>query len=184
MLRISRLVRFPSFATKIANVEEMIRNRAPHIQVVETVSSIDPDQLCQTECIELAFLSARLHKLSPNNKTSKRLLSGIIERVAFGVDIQSQSPEYVSKLFWSCATLSVRPFVPSGLAKSLLKRDLSDKDYCTIIWGLSKFVPPDDSDAKEVFLELVDALTEERCKSLSNDDIVNLLRSISLVYLR
>lgn len=166
-------------------IEVMIRDRSPLKLLIDRVSIIDPASLPQDQQIHLAFTCARINKLTSSKfKPSNSALHAIVEEAAFRINLDQEPPANISKLFWACASVDVRPFIPPGLSKQLLNHDMSDKEFCTIIWALSKFVLPEDPDGRLVFEELIASLSEDRADRLSNDDVVNLLRSMSQFYLR
>ena len=174
------------FKAFLSEIDDCMRNKVPIEKIAGKLGVIDEqvfNRLTQREMIDFSFICARLHKYSPKLKSSPVLMEKA-EDAILRVDIATESPETVSRFLWSCASLGIRPYVPANIGGRLCSSAIQDRDYCTIIWALSKFASPDQPEIYSAFTELVDNISEEKANRLSDEDIINLLRSISVVYTR
>jgi hypothetical protein len=176
-----------NFRTFISEVEECMQKKVPAKLIIKKFNQVDEkfiQQMGNKEMIDFNFMCARLHKfVSPTNPGAKSIREKADE-VVLRTDVSQEQVEHVSRFLWSCASLGIRPFLPEDIGDRLSSSEIPDKEYCTIIWALSKFANPDQPETYESFIKLVDSLSDERSKRLSDEDLVNLLRSISVVYNR
>ena len=179
------LARAFQFDTFMSEIGDAIENRVPVKQIASKFERVDDDALqalTQHQLIDLTFMCARLGKLIPS--TASSVIREKAEDIIFRVDLSNENVTHISRFLWSCASLGIRPYIPEDAGRRICTSDLSDKDYCTIVWALAKFASPQHPELLGLFTEVTNNLSEDRSRRLSGEDITNLLRSISLVYTR
>lgn len=172
----------------LADVENSIKDRIPAKDIVKNLSSmrslvIEPPGT-QSENIQLAFTCARLSKLGKLNTRETEILKNIAEGAVLQVDLSLADIKTLSRFLWACAVLNVKPLLPEAFMNSEGLSHAANKEYCNIVWALSKFASERDPVILTEFEQIINRLDESRAAELSNDDLVALLRSISIVYSR
>jgi hypothetical protein len=170
----------------LEDVETAIKDRIPVRDIVQKLSrmhsSVSDNLGNDSDHIQLAFTCARLSKLGNIKTRELGILRDIVEGTVLEVDLSTLDIMRMSRFLWACAVLNVKPLLPAGVFNTKTISEADSKDYCNIVWALSKFASVRDPVILYEFDQIVDSLDQNRVADLSNDDIVALLRSISKVY--
>ena len=146
-------------------------------------SSVDFDDTNSFSLIDYSFACGRLFKLS-HSRSDKQKLTNMVEDASFRLDLSADiSSTDAARFLWACATVGVDPLLPDGFVDRLMQRGVaSNKDMCTIVWALSKWARSNESNKKPMFKKLLDSISDDVTRELSNDDITALIRAIAVVY--
>jgi hypothetical protein len=98
------------------------------------------------------------------------------------VDWDSLSNSEIARSVWALATVGVEP--QSMLGDSFSSRvNLNDKELSHLIWGLSKWASKNTENQHFLhFTDLIQRIDDDRALSLSNDDMIAILRACASVY--
>ena len=156
-------------------------------ECITRITQVDQENLHAQQpsvLVDFAFLCARISKLHFVQYSVKERLKDHVANVGLTVDISSLPSHDVSRFLWASATVKTKPLLPATLGEATIAKSISNQDLCNSIWALSKFASPNDPEILESFSRLVAYLDDTKLTTLSNEDLVSVLRSISNVYIR
>lgn len=168
-----------------ASVDESIKTRSARLRDLVDRIEMHVKQKSSAQKFshvhEFLFISARVYKMCTRSEDDRIRIRASTTSMVQGIPWERLADDQLAISLWSLATVGS---VPASLEKiDLVGRQFSgNKSFSNVVWSLARFSDSHGVSVKDQARSLVLKMDSKRILSLSNDEIVSVLRALATIH--
>jgi hypothetical protein len=130
---------------------------------------------------EYLFISARVYKMCTRSEDDRLRIRAATTSMLDSIPWTRLNDDQCATALWALATVGAGPV--SLVKLQLMNREfLSNKSFSNVVWSLARFAEAGDSSLVDNANSLLSKMNTQTAESLSNDELVSILRALATIH--